>query len=302
LQDFFLPRILGIPFDHPGGLTQALAGYIGHPMARCGLEMALWDLTGRLEGLPLSRLLGGDKDRVEVGVSIGIQPDALTLVKRIQSYLELGYGRVKIKIKPERDLHDVRVVRRNYPELRLAVDANAAYGLEAVNIFQSLDELDLLMIEQPLDGDDLLDHKSLQSLLSTPICLDESLISLRRTEQAIEVGACRIVNIKPGRVGGLSEAVVIHDFCHSKGVPVWCGGMLETGIGRAANLALATLPGFELPGDISASDRYYAQDIAEPRFQLNPDSTITVPTFPGLGVEVDLDILARFTLRELEIK
>jgi O-succinylbenzoate synthase len=204
---------------------------------------------------------------------------------------------VKLKIKPGRDLDEVRAVREAHPDLALQVDANSAYALTDRVVFESMDPLGLLLIEQPLAEDDLLDHAALQSRLTTPICLDESILSARHARQAIDCGACRVDNNKPARVGGLSEAVAVHDLCRGRGVPVWCGGMLETGIGRASNLALASLAGFTLPGDISASDRYYAEDIAWPRFTLNPDSTIDVPTGPGLGVEVDEEALARVTVR-----
>jgi O-succinylbenzoate synthase len=232
-----------------------------------------------------------------VGVSVGIQPTPEQLVDAVADYRRQGYRRVKIKIKPGRDRSEVQAVRSAHPDLALQVDANSAYRLEDLPRLRELDEFDLLMIEQPLAEDDLLDHSRLQAELRTPICLDESIGNARHAIQALDLGAARVINIKPGRVGGLAEASAIHDACRGRGVPVWCGGMLETGVGRAANLALASLPGFTLPGDISASRRYYERDLAHPLFDLNADGTIDVPTRPGLGVDVDGVELKGATLR-----
>jgi O-succinylbenzoate synthase len=297
LSDFFIPAVLGQRISEVSDFISLLAAYKGHNMARAGLEMALWDLMGRAQRIPLARLLGGRRKRVPVGVSVGIQPDVKRLLSTIESYVQAGYQRVKLKIKPGRDLVELQAARRAFPDLKLQVDANSAYSLEDKEVFVGMDDLGLLLIEQPLAEDDLLDHAALQEALKTPLCLDESILSARHARQALEINACRVINIKSGRVGGLAEALKIHDLCSARGRPVWCGGMLETGIGRAANLALASLPGFTLPGDISASDRYYAEDIAEPRFQLNADSTIGVPDKPGLGVEVVPEALERATLR-----
>lgn len=301
LRDFLIPAILGQAVAGPEEFQQRVAHVRGHPMAKAGLELALWDLRGQREGRSLRELLGGKRDRVEVGVSVGIQPSPEALVDVVSGYLAQGYGRVKIKIKPGRDVVDAQAVRRAFPRIRLQVDANSAYTLETASALRPLDELDLLLIEQPLAEDDLWDHSRLQSQFKTPLCLDESVHSPRHARQALEMDACRVINIKPGRVGGLSQAVAIHDLCWARGVPVWCGGMLETGVGRAANLALASLPGFTLPGDISATDRYYEQDITHERFTLNPDSTITVPSGPGLGVTINPAALKRFTLARIEL-
>ena len=222
-----------------------------------------------------------------MGVSVGIQDSPQALVKAVGRYLEQGYGRIKIKIKPGRDVAEALAVRGAFPTIRLQVDANSAYTLETAQALLPLDELDLLLIEQPLAEDDLWDHSRLQTHFRTALCLDESIRSGEHARQALEMGACRVINIKAGRVGGLSEAKTIHDLCLAQGVPVWCGGMLETGVGRASNLALASLPGFSLPGDISATERYYREDITAERFGLNPDSTIDVPVAPGLGVTVE---------------
>ena len=300
LEAFFLPAVVGQRIDGVDQVRHRIERYKGHPQARAGLELGLWDLLGKAEGRSLRSLLGGEAERVPVGVSIGIQSDAASLVRAAGEYLDQGYRRIKVKIKPGRDVGDVRAVRRAFPAVALQVDANSAYTLAETETLKALDDFDLLLIEQPLAEDDLIDHARLQAELRTSVCLDESILSVRHARQALDIGACRVINIKPARVGGLVEAVAIHDLCRARGIPVWCGGMLETGIGRAANLALASLPGFTLPGDISASARYYARDLAEPTFTLNLDSTIDVPTGPGLGVEVNLAELDRVTVRRGE--
>jgi O-succinylbenzoate synthase len=298
LSDFFIPAVMESPIDNIQSYRDRIAHYRGHNLARAGLEMALWDWFGKSSGKSLSAMLGGVREKVSVGVSIGLKEDEATLLETVSDYLKMGYQRIKLKIKPGRDISVVRPVREAYPELRMQVDANSAYTLVDVPVFHAMDDLNLILIEQPLAEDDIIDHCELQAQLTTPVCLDESILSLRNARQAIQLEACRIINIKPGRVGGLDEAVKIHDYCQSKDIPVWCGGMLETNIGRASNLALASLPGFSLPGDISASDRYYATDIAQPSFVLNADSTIDVPTDAGLGVNVDNVALDRFTIRK----
>jgi O-succinylbenzoate synthase len=242
------------------------------------------------------------REKVKVGVSIGIQDSASALVRTVESYLKDGYRRVKIKIKPGRDIQETSAVRRAYPDLRLQVDANSAYTLETAAALKPLDELGLLLVEQPLYEDDIWDHRKLQASFKTPICLDESIVSPRHARYALEMEACKIINIKPARVAGLSQGIAIHNDCLAQNVPVWCGGMLETGVGRASNLAIASLPGFVLPGDISASDRYYQRDITNERFVLNDDSTITVPTGLGLGVTIDEEALKQCTLSEMFLK
>lgn len=299
LSEFILPSVLGVDVDGPEDLQRRMAEVRGHQMAKAGLEMALWDLMGKAQGRPLRALLGGVRERVEVGVSVGLQASPEQLVNVVEGYLVQGYQRIKIKIKPGRDVADARSVRQAFPELRLQVDANSAYTLATAEALLPLDELNLLLIEQPLAEDDLWDHSQLQAKFSTPLCLDESITTPRHARQALEMGACKVINIKPGRVGGLSRGLAIHDLCRKHSVPVWCGGMLETGVGRAANLAIAALPGFTLPGDISATDRYYNEDITHERFSLNPDSTITVPNGIGLGVTVNHKALEKATLRKL---
>lgn len=287
LSDFLIPALLNREIEKPQMAPERLRFVRGHPMAKAGLEMAVWDLFGKLHARSLKSMLGGTLERVKVGVSIGIQESPEALLRVVADYLKQGYRRIKIKIKPGHDVRETRAVRQEHPDLPLQVDANSAYTLETAQALAPLDDLHLLLIEQPLAEDDLWDHHLLQQGLKTPICLDESILSERHARQALDMGACRVINIKAGRVGGLSEAAAIHGLCRSRGIPVWCGGMLESGVGRAANLALASLPGFTLPGDISATDRYYAVDITHERFILNPDSTIDVPDRPGLGITID---------------
>ncbi len=302
LKDFIAPLILGQDVKDAADFQTRVERIRGHHLAKAGAEMALWDLLGKRDGKSLKEMFGGTRDRVEVGVSIGIQESAETLVRTVASYLSQGYRRVKIKIKPGREVDETLAVRNAYPDLRLQVDANSAYTLESARVLKKIDDLNLLLIEQPLFEDDIWDHRLLQAEFKTPICLDESVVSPRHARYALEMKACGIINIKPARVGGLSQAIAIHDHCRAQNVPVWCGGMLETGIGRASNLALASLPGFILPGDISASDRYYHRDITNERFTLNDDSTITVPTAPGLGVTINESALNDFSLAKITLK
>ena len=302
LKDFIAPLVLGRDVIDANDFQKRVEGIRGHHLAKAGVEMALWDLLGKRDGKSLKEMFGGARETVEVGVSIGIQESAAALVGTVASYLDQGYRRVKIKIKPGREVDETTSVRRAYPDLRLQVDANSAYTLESAKALKAIDDLNLLLIEQPLFEDDIWDHRKLQAEFITPICLDESIVSPRHARYALEMEACRIINIKPARVGGLSQGIAIHNLCRAQNVPVWCGGMLETGIGRASNLALASLPGFVLPGDISASDRYYQRDITNERFVLNDDSTITVPSGPGLGVTMDIDALKEFTLSEITLK
>ena len=302
LKDFVAPLLLGQDVIDASDFQKRVEGIRGHHLAKAGVEMALWDLFGKRDGQSLRQMIGGIRDRVDVGVSIGIQSSPQALVQTVAFYLEQGYRRVKIKIKPGREVDETSAVRNAYPDLRLQVDANSAYTLETADVLKAIDNLDLLLIEQPLFEDDIWDHRKLQAEFKTPICLDESVITPRHARYALEMEACRIINIKPARVGGLSQGIEIHNYCYERGVPVWCGGMLETGVGRASNLAIASLPGFILPGDISASDRYYQRDITNERFVLNPDSTIDVPTGPGLGISIDQAALKEFTLAETMLR
>lgn len=301
LRDYLIPSVLEKNIKSAQEMQSLVQFVRGHPMAKAGLEMVFWDIKGKMENASLSQLFGGGVEKVPVGVSVGIQDSPLELVNKVTSYLSDGYGRIKIKIKPGRDIADIEAIRSEFPDLPMQVDANSAYTLETSEVFGEIDRFGLILIEQPLAEDDLWDHKLLQGKLNTPICLDESIISPRHARQALEIQACRIINIKAGRLGGLSKAVEVHNICYSQNIPVWCGGMLETGVGRAANLALATLPGFTLPGDISATDRYYHRDITHQVFTLNPDSTINVPAEPGLGIEIDHKAVNQYTLSKISI-
>ncbi|PWH13670.1 MAG: o-succinylbenzoate synthase [Anaerolineae bacterium] len=302
LKDFVLPLLIGQDVADAGDFQRRVSHIRGHHLAKAGVEMALWDLLGKQQGKSLRQLLGGQKEKVEVGVSIGLQDTTADLVSLVERYVKEGYQRVKLKIKPGRDVSEATAVRRAFPHLKLQVDANSAYTLETAAALQPLDDLDLLLIEQPLYEDDIWDHRLLQRQMRTPLCLDESITSPRHARYAIEMEACRIINIKPGRVGGLSQALEIHQMCQAIHMPVWCGGMLETNIGRASNLAIASLPGFTLPGDISASARYYRQDVTHETFTLNPDSTINVPTGWGLGVTVDEEKVKDFAFGEVVVR
>jgi O-succinylbenzoate synthase len=302
LRDFLVPSVLGKALSGVGDAVAAGARVRGHMMAKAGLEAALWDVFAKAAGRSLSAMLGGVRDRIEVGVSVGIHPTPGALVERVAAYLRDGYRRIKIKIAPGSDVDFVKAVRRDFPGIALQVDANSAYELDDAAVLQAMDDQGLLLIEQPLSHDDIYDHAALQRQLKTAICLDESIHSAADARAALDLGSCRVINIKPGRVGGYTESKRIHDLCASRGVPVWHGGMLESGIGRAGNVALASLPNFTLPGDISASRRYYREDIVEPAFDVAADGTMAVPTGPGIGVEVLLDRLEKVTVRREEFR
>ncbi len=298
LQDFLIPSVLDKNFS---SIDEAISSYEkvrGHMMAKAGLEAALWDLFAKSKNISLSKMLGGVRDKVDVGVSIGIQSSVPDLIRKIEGYLFEGYKRIKIKIAPGNDIQFVKAVREEFPHILFQVDANSAYELKHIDLFKQMDDYNLLLIEQPLGYEDIYDHSKLQKHLKTPICLDESIHSLDDTRAAIELDSCRVINIKPGRVGGFTESKLIHDYCASKNIPVWHGGMLESGIGRAGNVALASLPNFTLPGDISASKRYYKEDIVEPEFVVNKDGTMNVPTKPGIGVEVNMKMLDKVTVKK----
>ena len=301
IQDFFGPALLAEPIKDLDDLARRLSPFRGHNMAKAGLELAYMDLLARMDQQSLSALIGGERERVAVGVSLGIQPTLSKLLQRVEKYLSLGYQRIKLKIKPGWDLDVVDEVRRRHPDILLSVDANSAYTLGDHDHLKKLDDFNLLMIEQPLQNDDLVDHARLQKLLNTPLCLDESIISERHARMALDLESCRIINIKVGRVGGYSQVLGIHDLCVSRQVPVWCGGMLESGIGRAHNIALASLKGFTLPGDISASSRYFERDIITPGVVVDADGTVAVPGGPGLGFEVDLSFIERRTETRIHI-
>lgn len=302
LRDFLIPGVLGKEISGIEDGLQPNAWVRGHRMARAGLEAALSDALAKIRGVSLSTFLGGTRKRINVGVSVGLQATPADLVRVITGYLQDGYRRIKIKIAPGRDLALVKAVRKEYPDIQLQVDANSAYTLDDIAMLSALDAFNLQLIEQPLGYDDLYDHSLLQRELRTPICLDESIDNVSYARAAIALGSCRIINIKPGRVGGYTESIRIHNYCASKEIPVWHGGMDESGIGRAGNVALASLPNFTLPGDISASKKYYKQDIVEPPFEIDAKGTMAVPTGPGIGVEVVEDRLDMVTVRSEEFK
>ena len=299
LREFLAPALIGAGEVDAAGAERSFAAIRGNPMAKAALLDAFVDAELRSTGLSLGGWLGADRERVPCGVSIGIAPTTGSLLEQVEGYLAEGYRRIKLKIEPGTDVERVRAVRTAHPDILLSVDANAAYTLADADVFRSMDELGLLMIEQPLHHEDLLRHAELQAMLHTDLCLDESIRSAADASAALDLEACRIVNIKQGRVGGLLEAKRIHDLCRERGVPVWCGGMLETGIGRSVNLALAAMPGFTLPGDTSSSSRYFDEDLTAP-FQLAPDGTMEVPTGPGIGVTpLSHRLRACITRREL---
>lgn len=295
IRDFLAPAVLCNPVGNLADLAQRLSPFRGHNMAKAGLELAFMDLVAQTHNQSLSQILGGERKRIPVGVSLGIQTTQAELLERVSLYVGLGYQRVKLKIKPGWDVDVVRDVRKSFPDILLSVDANSAYTLRDLEHLKQLDQFGLLMIEQPLENDDIVDHARLQAELETPICLDESITSARQAKKALELGSCRLINIKVGRVGGYSQALAIHDLCHSQHVAVWCGGMLESGIGRAHNIALASLPGFTLPADISASSRYFVQDIIAPGVTVAVDGTVEVPKRSGLGFDVDLELVEERT-------
>ncbi len=298
LVNYIVPRVLHQSFESPeqvGGRTSHIRG---HFMARGGLETAVWDLQARMNNEPLWKTIGGGaRKEIPCGVSIGIQDTVDQLIGKITTELAAGYQRIKMKIKPGWDVDVVRRVRETLPQIKLMVDANSAYTLADRDHLKRLDEFYLMMIEQPLAHDDIIDHAELQSALDTPVCLDECIRTPHHAEQAIRLKAARIINIKLGRVGGFAAAKRVHDICRASNIPVWCGGMLESGIGRAHNIALSTLPNFVLPGDVSSSKRYWARDIIQPAIEVSPAGTITVSDRSGLGYEIDHDFLESLVVR-----
>jgi O-succinylbenzoate synthase len=298
LKEIFIPLVFKKGVIEPEDFSTEARRYKGHPMARAGMELALWDLKAKKAGLPLFEMYGGTKKEVLSGVSVGIQDSVAELLARIASFLEEGYPRVKIKIKPGWDTHICRAVRERFPDLPLQTDANAAYVIGDKQTLKALDDFDLLMLEQPFSGEDLWDHSLLQREMKTPLCLDESAKSADIVGKAIDMKSCQVINIKVGRVGGIVEARKIHDLCQERGIPVWCGGMLETGIGRAHNLHFASLPNFTLTNDISASRRYYAEDLIDPPVSVTKAGTIKIPDGKGIGVSVQEGRITRAAQRK----
>ncbi|HKO16112.1 MAG TPA: o-succinylbenzoate synthase [Gemmatimonadaceae bacterium] len=300
IREWLAPRLLGRRIEDPSAVHALLDRDLrGHDMAKAALEMGAWALDAVKQGMPLAARLGGTRERIPTGISLGIQPTPEALVQRARAAVAQGYGKIKLKIQPGQDIDYVRAVREALgAEAQLMCDANSAYALADADHLAQLDALDLVMLEQPLGRDDLVRHAALQRQLRTPICLDESITSIDRAEDMITLGAGRIVNIKPGRVGGFGPAKQIHDLCQRHGIPVWCGGMLESGIGRAYNVALASLPNFTLPGDVSPSARYWERDIVTPEWTMDAQGMVRVPRErPGLGVEVDAGRVEELTVR-----
>jgi O-succinylbenzoate synthase len=300
VSDFIAPILIGKELSTASDTPPLLQGIRGHYMAKAGVENALWDIEAQQKGLPLWRLVGGSREEIACGVSLGIRETPQALVNKVEEELRSGYQRIKLKIKPGKDLDFVAAVRHQFPEILLSVDANSAYRLEQADHLKKLDQFNLLMIEQPLEWDDIYIHAALQPRIATAICLDECINNEQQARTALDLGACRIINIKLGRVGGHSMARQVHDTCLKRGVPVWCGGMLESGVGRAHNIAMSTLQGFTLPGDVSASSRYWAEDIIEPEVKVTPRGTIVAPPTPGLGYKVKSEMIPKLTVRSKE--
>jgi O-succinylbenzoate synthase len=305
IREWLAPRVLSSSITQPSDLPALLdKGICGHNMAKAAVEMGCWAIAAAKEGVSLSEKLGGTRDRVATGISIGIQSSPDALAQRARTAFDQGYRKIKVKIEPGADIEYVRAVRNELgPSVHMMADANSAYTLADASHLVQLDAFNLIMIEQPLSRDDLLRHAALQKRLATPICLDESITSVDRAEDMITLGAGRIINIKPGRVGGFTVSKGIHDLCQRSGIPVWCGGMLESGVGRAHNVALASLPNFTLPGDLSPSARYWERDIVTPEWTMDADGMVGVPrAAPGIGVTVDMDFVDSITVRREEIK
>jgi O-succinylbenzoate synthase len=300
IRQWLAPRLLGRSIDGPDVVHDLLAKNIrGHNMAKASLEMGSWGLAAEIRRAPLATLLGGTRDRVPTGISLGIQPAPQGLVERAQAAVAAGYRKIKLKIQPTQDLDYVRAVRRALgDDVEIMADANAAYTIADASHLAALDEFDLIMLEQPLGADDLLQLAELQRTMNTPLCLDESITDLNRARAMIELGSGRIINIKPGRVGGFNASKAIHDLCQAAGIPVWCGGMFESGVGRAYNVALASLPNFSLPGDLSPSARYWKQDVVSPEWTMDAEGMVHVPRDePGIGVTVDVEFIESLTTR-----
>ncbi|RAK23073.1 O-succinylbenzoate synthase [Anoxybacillus vitaminiphilus] len=286
LEDFLLPLIFKAPIEHPDELNERFSFIRKNNMAKSAIEGAIWDLFAKKQNIPLSKALGGEKKEIGVGISIGIQKSIDDLLRIIEKYVTEGYRRIKVKIKPGWDIEVIREIRKHFSDILLMGDANSAYTLQDIERLKALDEFNLMMIEQPLASDDIVDHATLQAQLQTPICLDESIHSYEDARKAIQLGSCKIINIKIGRVGGLTEAKKIHDLCQKNNIPVWCGGMLEAGVGRAHNIAITTLENFTMPGDTAASSHYWERDIIIPEITVH-NGMIVVPEGPGIGYEVD---------------
>ena len=301
IEKILAPMVVDKEFENAADVWNAFSKVRGHRMSKAAIETACWDLEAKKLGVPLWKHLGGVRSEIECGVSIGIQDSVEQLFEKIQTELEAGYKRIKIKISPRWDYDVIKAGREHFGNIQLMADANSAYTLDDIELFKRMDEFDLMMFEQPLAHDDMLDHAKLQKEINTPICLDESIHSPDDARKAIELGSCRIINVKLGRVGGHSQAKLVEETCRNAGIPVWCGGMLESGIGRAHNIAMSTLACFTLPGDVSASKRYWHEDIIDPEVEVTPQGTIVAPDLPGIGFEVRRDRIENVAKRQMAI-
>ncbi|MED3912779.1 o-succinylbenzoate synthase [Peribacillus simplex] len=303
LETYMIPQLLDKGIKEPKDVSEMFSYIRRNNMAKASLEMAVWDLYSKQKGQTLSAALGGKRSEIEVGVSIGIEDSIETLLKKVEGFLGDGYKKIKVKIKPGWDIEPLEAIRKKFgDQIPLMADANSCYSLNDKQLLKELDQFNLMMVEQPLAHDDIIDHAKLQAIMKTPICLDESIHSVEDARKAIEINACKIINIKVGRVGGLSEAVKMHDFCEEKNIPVWCGGMLESGIGRSHNIAIASLSNFSIPGDTSASSRYFHEDIILPEVTLSKPGIITVPEKPGIGIDINQELINQLTVNEKVFK
>ncbi|WP_339161248.1 o-succinylbenzoate synthase [Siminovitchia sp. FSL H7-0308] len=300
LKDFLIPKVMHKTIQHPLEVHDMLTFVRRNQIAKSAIETAIWDAFAKKNNIALSELIGGTKTEIEVGKSIGIQSSPVKLVEKVAEYVDEGFRKIKVKIAPGADLDYIDAVRKEFPDIPLMADANSAYTLNDINHLKKLDQYNLMMIEQPLAHDDIIDHATLQEQLQTPVCLDESIHSLEDARKALQLGSCRIINIKIGRVGGIGESVRLHDLCKDNGVPVWCGGMLETGIGRAHNIALTSLSNFTIPGDTAPSSHYWTEDIIQPEVTMD-HGIIQVQTGPGIGFAVDREKLDRVTIHKERI-
>lgn len=297
MKDFLIPFLFQKDkISHPDEVNNFFKQVRRHNMAKSALEGAIWDLYAKRQGKPLAEVIGGTKDKISVGVSIGIQETKEALVETVGKYLDQGFQKIKIKIKPGKDIEMLQAVRDRFGDIPMMADANSAYTLKDIDLFKQMDSLGLIMIEQPLAHDDIIDHAKLQAAIQTPICLDESIHSVEDARKAIELGSCKIINIKIGRVGGITEAINIHNICKENNIPVWCGGMLESGIGRAFNVAITSLDNFTIPGDTAPSARYWEEDIIEPEIEMDADGQIELQKKPGIGYDINQAALERYTV------
>ncbi|WNC12981.1 o-succinylbenzoate synthase [Brevibacillus brevis] len=299
LEKFLIPMLFSQPIESPQDVSRLFSKVRRNQMAKAALEGAVWDLYARQKGIPLARALGGTRTEIAVGVSVGIEKTVEEVVRKVEGFVEEGYRKIKVKIKPGFDIALIEGLRKRFGDsLPLMADANSAYTLEQADLLKELDQYSLIMIEQPLAHDDIVDHARLQQQMRTPICLDESIHSVEDARHAIELGSCKIINIKVGRVGGLAEARKIHDLCQAHDVPVWCGGMFESGVGRAHNIAITSLPNFTIPGDTATSSRYWERDIVTPAVEFSKPGTLAVPEGPGIGYAIDWDVVSSLQVLE----